>query len=504
MPNRPAKRAQTYTQDPEQTYAALDLGSNSFHLIVAKDRPQRLQIVDQHRETVRLASGLAQSGYLSENSIEKAYIALQRINQRIRDVPGHNVRIVGTNALRTAKNSHEFAQRAQEILSHEIEVISGREEARLIFLGASHSLEDRSQQRLVVDIGGGSTEFIVGRQFQPRLMESLRMGCISMSDQFFGDGRISSKAMNKAVIAARQEAEVIELLFKAHGWDVAIGTSGTILAIQNALEDGARTPITLDSMDRLTDILVDAKHVDNLPNSLVSQERAPIFPGGVAILKAVFEALEIDVMQVSTGALREGVLHDLLGRVHDEDIREKSIRDVMLRFHIDVAHAERVADTAIHLFNQVKNVWQLDEERDGKLLRWSALVHEIGMDISHSAYHKHGGYLVENLDMQGFSISEQFMLSLLVRSHRRKYPASDLGIPESVSQLIVLLRLAVVLKRNRTDEELPTLTLKTNGKKLTLRIDKDWLKQHPLTSVDLRQEIDQLDQSPYSLSAESM
>ena len=504
MSTKPAKQAQTYSKDPEQTYAALDLGSNSFHLIVAKDRPQRLQIVDQHRESVKLAAGLAQTGYLSSDSIEKAYIALQRINQRIRDVPSHNVRIVGTNALRTAKNSLEFAQRAQDILSHEIEVISGREEARLIFLGASHSLEDRSLQRLVVDIGGGSTEFIVGRQFQPRLMESLRMGCISMSDQYFGDGKITTEAMNKAVIAALQEMEVIELLFKAHGWNLAIGTSGTILAVQKALDQGAGTPITLASLDRLVELLVEAKHVDNLRSEFVGPDRAPIFPGGVAILRAAFQALEIDEMQVATGALREGVLHDLLGRVHDEDIREKSIRDVMVRFHIDTAHAERVADTAIHLFNQVKKSWQLDDERDGKLLRWSALVHEIGMDISHSAYHKHGGYLVENLDMQGFSISEQYMLSLLVRSHRRKYPANDREIREPVAQLIVLLRLAVVLKRNRTDEELPLLKLNAKDKALTLKLEREWLKQHPLTTVDLRQEIGQLKQSPYSLSAKAM
>ena len=504
MPTTSADPAPTYSQDPNQTYAALDLGSNSFHLVVAKDLPQRLQIIDKHREIVRLASGVAQTGFLAADSIQNACNALKRINQRIRDVPAHNVRVVGTNAMRIAKNSHEFLERAQDILSHEIEVISGREEARLIFLGASHSLEDLSEQRLVIDIGGGSTEFILGRQFQPRLLESLRMGCISMSDQCFGDGKLKLKSMQKAEMAALHEIQVIQQLYKDHGWDVAIGTSGTILAIQNALAKESHTPITPGLLERLTKQLVRAKHVDNLAPDLVNEDRAPVFPGGVAILKAIFQALEIEEMQVSNGSLREGLLHDLLGRVHERDIREKSVRDVMRRFHIDESHAERVAQTALLLFDQVKDDWGLDAEREGKLLRWSALLHEIGMDISHSAYHKHGGYLVENLDMQGFSISEQYMLSLLVRSHRRKYPPNGESVPTSVAQLSVLLRLAVVLKRNRTDEDLPEIKLEVNRGNLRLKIDSDWLQDHPLTTVDLDQESEQLRNSPFSLSSEAL
>ena len=485
-----------YTSDPKQPYAALDLGSNSFHLIVAREANGRLQVIDKHRETVRLATGLVGSNDLSDNCMEQALQCLERIGQRLKGLPPHNVRIVGTNALRKAKNRDAFVRQAEEALGHRVEIISGREEARLIYLGVSHSIENHHETRLVVDIGGGSTELILGTQFQPRLTESLHIGCISMSETWFPKGVITRKAMKRAVEHARQELEPVERIFRSHSWETAIGTSGTILAVLNLVAGNGEKSILRDELYELKEKLIDVRHVDRLDSIMVSSSRAPVFPGGVAILGAVFESLDLTEMQVSSGSLREGVLHDLLGRVHDEDIREKSVQDLVERFHIDQSHAQRVAETALTLFGLVCNSWDLDAEDDANLLRWAALLHEIGMDISHASYHKHGAYVLDNLDLPGFSLYDQHQLASLVRFHRRKYPIEDIPGESKLHRLILLLRLAVLFKRKRSDEDLPPINLHVQKRCLKLLIDKSWLNQHKLTKLDLEQEREYLRNAP--------
>lgn len=477
-----------YTSDPEQPYAALDLGSNSFHLIVARESNGRLQVIDRHRETVRLAAGLVDSADLSEHCMAQALQCLERIGQRLQDLPSHNVRVVGTNALRKAKNRDAFVSRAENALGHRVEIISGREEARLIYLGVSHSIENRHDTRFVVDIGGGSTELILGKQFQPRITESLHIGCISMSEIWFGDGDITKKSMKRAVEHARQELEAVEQIFRNHSWDIAIGTSGTILAALNSVAGNGEKRMLMEEINELKNSLIEVGHVDRLESIMVSSSRAPVFPGGVAILCAVFESLELDEMHVSTGSLREGVLHDLLGRVHDEDIREKSVQDLIERFHVDRMHGERVAEAALSLFQLVYDEWKLDREDDANLLRWAALLHEVGMDISHASYHKHGAYVLDNLDLPGFSLHEQHQLATLVRFHRRKYPLDVIPSDSKLHRLVLILRLAVVLKRNRSDEQLPPIEMDVRKGCLTVKIDKPWLDHHKLTKLDLDQE----------------
>lgn len=521
--------------DADQPYAALDLGSNSFHLIVARHRalPRargtgplaggRLQIVDRHRETVRLAEGLEARNEIAPAAAKRALACLQRLGQRIRHLPHTHVRVAGTNTLRKARNSRSFIAAAQRALGHRVEVVSGREEARLIYLGVSHSLETvgADETRLVVDIGGGSTELILGAQFQPRLMESLYIGCVSMSAARFGDGRVTERRFAAAENAARQEFEAVEQIYRARGWHTAIGASGTLKAIHDAIaERTGRRGITADGIAMLKRHLLAAGTATAIDLAAVDAHRAPVFAGGLAIASALFNALGIESMTVSDGALREGLLHDLLGRVHAQDIRDTTVADLMRRYHVDAAHAGRVAVTAGTMLKQLTwpevaalapdqapdapNHTPLPGDAASRLLRWAAMLHEIGMDIAHSQYHKHGGYLLDNMDLPGFSRSEQHDLAALVRAHRRKFPAEQRGCSRGLKGLCVLLRLAVVLHRGRTEEPLPTFSIRPSRATrpgVALAFPAKWLDDHPLTKLDLEQEADYLAPSGLRLRA---
>ena len=485
-------------QDPDSpaTVAAVDLGSNSFHLIVAQFAGSRLMVVDRLKEMVRLAAGLGDDNRLSEDVMERGIAALSRFGQRLEEIPAGNVRIVGTNTLRKARNGSKFVARAQKALGHEIEIISGREEARLIYLGVSHALEDNQDRRLVIDIGGGSTELILGRQFQPQRMESLFMGCVGMSKEFFRGGDITAGAMKAAELAARQELEPIEAAFREQGWDSAIGASGTILSVFDVVTAAGLSTehITADALKTLKRKIIDIGHVDKLDLPGLPRQRASVFPGGVAILSALFKSLGIDRMQASSGALREGLLWDLLGRRHQEDIRERTVDDLMRRYHVDIVHADRVKDTALELLNAVIDAWGLEGRGYDAPMRWAAQLHEIGMDISHSQYHKHGSYLLQHMDMPGFSRTEQRKLALLVRGHRRKFPASEMsaGLLEGETAfrpLALLLRCAVVLHRSRSARQTPPLlAIQADDAGLHLMFPKHWLKEHPMTRLDLAEE----------------
>lgn len=485
------------TGRPPLTVAALDLGSNSFHMIVARFQGQRLMIIDRLKDMVRLAAGLDPSHCLSEAAMEHGLASLSRMRQRIRELPDEQVRIVGTNTLRKAHNGEAFTSRASDILGHEVEIISGREEARLIYLGVSHSLEDDCERRLVVDIGGGSTELILGRQFQPEVMDSLYMGCVSMSERHFPGGRITAAGMKAARLEALHELEPLLGRYRQHGWDVAIGASGTILAIQDvvAAQGWGESAISAEALERLCQSLIKAGDSNQLDLPGLPDKRAPVFPGGVAILAAIFEALQIDRMRTASGALREGLLWDLLGRQEQADIREQTVADLERRYHIDQTQAGLVEHTALRLFDAVCEHWDLHEPSLRQLLRWAARLHEIGMDIAYSQYHKHGAYLLQNLEMPGFSRTEQRKLALLVRAHRRKFPRSEFAAQVSeqqqeLQQLALLLRVAVHLHRARDpQQQLPLAKIGAGRDRLALNFDPAWLEQHPLTRLDLEGEV---------------
>lgn len=481
-------------RNPPELVAAIDLGSNSFHMIVANLRGSELVVVDRLREMVRLAAGLTPARNLSPEVQLRALECLERFGQRVRDMPPGTVRAVGTNTLRAARNAQAFLIMAEQALGHPIEIISGIEEARLTYLGVAQSLAANGRRRMVMDIGGGSTEFIIGVDNTPRDKESLRLGCVSMSLAHFGDGKITPKRFRRAVLHAEQELEPIEHVFNRDRWDEAVGSSGTLRVIQRIIQTSgwSRDGITPEGLNRLADAMLAAGHVDRLALPELSPERRPIIVGGTAIVHAAFNVLRVPLMKVADGALREGLLYDLLGRLFDDDVRSRSVSALAARYHVDAAHAGRVRDTARQLLEQWPWTGTIDRDVARLWLDWAAELHEIGLDIAHSQYQKHGAYIAANADLAGFSRHEQNVLAALIRAHRRKFPAKlfrELPAPwnEAGKALAVILRVAVVLNRSRQNVP-PDTTLDHRGNAIALGFPEGWLSEHPLTCADLEQE----------------
>ncbi len=486
--------------------AAIDLGSNSFHMIVASEENGQLLILDKLKEMVRLAEGLNEKKQISSEVMERGISCLSRFGERLRGFPADSVRVVGTNTLRMARNGRKFLERAEEAVGFPIDIIAGREEARLIYLGVSHSLEDNAERRLVMDIGGGSTEYILGQQFKPEVMESLFMGCVSMSKRFFPKGEVEEASMLRAEIAALQELTAIIVPYKRMGWDTAIGASGTILAIRDVVvsQGWSQDGITAAALKKLRKHLLKSGHYEKFQLEGLSEERLPVFAGGVAILLATFQALDIEQMRVSSGALREGLIYEMLGRIHNEDVRERTVENLQSRYGVDMEHAQCVGTTAMQLLDQVRKDWKLTDDHHRLLLSWATRLHEMGLTVSHNQYHKHGAYVMSHLDLQGFSRNEQQILAYLIRGHRRKFSLSDKHLPKKTitiaARLCVLLRLAVVLNRSRLDttEHVPELSV--DGKNISIRFPEGWLESNPLTRADLEQEVAYLEAAEFKLA----
>lgn len=486
---------------PAKVVAAVDLGSNSFHLKVAQVIDGHFHVVDRLKEMVRLAAGLDITNQLDGDATERALTCLERFGQRLENIPAEHVRVVGTNTLRRARNAREFLRQAEAALGHPIDVISGIEEARLIYAGVAHHVPLNDEQRLVIDIGGGSTELIIGKSFSPLLLESLYMGCVSFSRMYFPDGKIRRERMRRAELAALQELEPIYSLYKRTGWTTAYGASGTIINIHEVIRENgwSEKGITQNALKQLRAAVLAAGHTDQLCLPGLQKERAPVFPGGVAILSALFEALGIKRLDRSNGALREGLLYDVLGRLGPEDTREATVEGLMSRYRVDAEQATRVELNAIRLKDQVSKAWRLRKQAYEDMLKWAARLHEIGLAIAHSQHHRHAAYLLEHADMPGFSHQEQALLAVLVRAHRRKFPPEAFemlnGGRTRAIRLAVLLRLAVVLNRSRSDTSPPELTIEADDERLTLSFPEGWLAEHPLTRVDLELEAAYLKQA---------
>lgn len=487
------------TKQPPELVAAIDLGSNSFHMIVASLRKGELVIVDRLREMVRLGGGLTPNRMLTLEAQQKALDCLQRFGQRLRDMPPGSVRAVGTNTLRIARNADDFLALAEAALGHPIEVIAGIEEARLIYQGVAHSLATDGQRRMVMDIGGGSTEYIIGVDKTPLQKESTHMGCVSMSLAHFGDGKLTAKRMKRAVIAAQIELEPLERSFRHGAWSEAVGASGTLRTVEKLLlaHGWSKDGITLEGLGKLVDALLAAGHIDKLPFAELSLDRKPILPGGVAIIYATFKSLGIPHMKVADGALREGLLYDLLGRIKHEDVRARTVSALAARYHVDPEHAARVRQTARDFWGQIAPAAGIIRESGEQWLDWAAELHEIGLDIAHSGYHKHSAYIIENADLPGFSRQDQKLVATVVRAHRRKFPTKlfkELVAPWNTAArpLALTLRLAVLLHRSRNTAKLPRITITLADKQLSLRFPAGWLDEHPLTAADLEREAEYL------------
>lgn len=486
------------------TFAAVDLGSNSFHLKIARAVHDEIHEVDRLRERVRIAAGLTEEKTLSEEALERAYAALEKFGERIRDIPAKQVRAVGTNTLRQVSNPRAVLKKASKALGHHIEIISGQEEARLIYLGVSHSLPYEDERRLAVDIGGGSTEIIIGEGFESKRAASLFMGCVSYTRQFFPDDTITQDGMKAAETAARVELEAVEDRFKNLGWERAYGASGTILAVHTVIrENGWGQAITKKGLKKVSKALVEAGKLGKLSLPGLTPERAPVFAGGVAILRSVFDGLDVDLMERSNGALREGVLYDLIGRNRHEDTRERTIQRLVEQYRIDTAQADRVERTALLALKQLKKPWNLEDPALRHLITWAAQLHEIGITISYSGYHRHGAYIVANGELPGFSRDDQALLAALIGAHRRKLNRmafQDLMVDEETAlRLAILIRVAVLLNRHRSPRPLPPVAAAGAKKSLSIAFPEDWLDEHPLTHADLEAEAKVLKKVGYDL-----
>ncbi|WP_319381003.1 exopolyphosphatase [Thiomicrorhabdus sp.] len=500
---------QNQPENNQSLYAAIDLGSNSFHMIIAREVHGQMQVIDKHKEMVRLRAGLDKSGKLSEKAFSEGIACLERFGERIKEIPKQNVRAVGTNTLRNAKNSRDFLNQARQALGHNIQIIAGREEARLIYLGVAHGLPNNDDQRLVMDIGGGSTEYIIGCQFNDSHLTSTEMGCVSITQNYFPKGKITAERMEQAISQCRLILRPHQNKLKSLGWDNAIGASGSIKSIGQILElnEWSESGITLDGMNKLKEALIEAGSADELKLEGLKDERRPVLVGGLAILIATFIELKIERMAVSNNALREGLVFDTLGRLYSEDVRETSVQAMQKWMKVDLQQAEAIAKTANTLYKQAHNVWELhSSDYDFKrLLKWACMLHECGIAISYKRYRHHSAYLIRQADMAGFDQQEQLLLSMMLLNHRGKFQTEvfgelDKSLAKKMLFLTVVLRLAVRIHRGR-DSGLPdpVLVIKETNR-LELEFDDHWLEEHPLTRMDLEVEVKRLEAAGFTLT----
>jgi exopolyphosphatase / guanosine-5'-triphosphate,3'-diphosphate pyrophosphatase len=480
-------------------YAVIDLGSNTFHMIVAREVNHSLQIIYELKKTVRLADGLSAQKKLSKQSITRAMKCLALFSERIKHLPKKNIRIVATHALRIAKNSHHFLRAASKILPYPIEIISGKEEARLIYLGVAHSLL-KKETKLVIDIGGGSTEIAVGSGLNTLLVDSQPMGCVSYMEQFFPNLEMNQIRFENAKNNAIQLLEKISPHINSISFNYTIGTSSTIKAIRNLLVEMGMADgiITYERLDLLYQYFLSCKTVSGIKSKAISDSRKSVIFAGLAILMALFETLGIDQLHYCTHALRNGVLYELMNHLNISDIRQHTAFALSTQYHIDRIHAQKVMDMSKHFYQQ----WQQQTENKlnrslESLLYWAALLHEIGLNINYSSIHKHSAYILRNSNLPGFNQEQQLLLATLVRNHRKSLkpeniPNFTLFEHQHVMILIKILRLAILINKQRQGD-LPLnafhiTTSKHHPQQIELVIDAQVAQRNQLILLDLKQE----------------
>ncbi len=484
---------------PMGLFAAVDLGSRSFHLTVARVHGENIEVVDRVKEPVRMAAGIRNKAV--EPAVwRRVAAALARIGERIRDIPPGQARAVGTNAFRQVRDRKALLGEAAKALGHRVEVISGAEEARLIYLGVSTLLPDDTDRRLVVDIGGGSTELVIGRGHEPLKAASLYMGCVSFTRRFFPSGVINKAAFAAAETEARRELETVEEGFLGLGWSSVFGSSGTVEAAAELLRTNGG--LTRSGLKGLRNRMIRAAHVEAVaegPDALSGfpKDRTWDFPGGVAILRAAMKTLGIERIEPAEGALREGVLFDLIGRRRRQDVREATIRNLMTQYRVDLEQAERVKATALVGLRQLREPWGLTHESHERFLRWAADLHEIGLSVSFSGHHRHGAYIIRNSEMPGFSRDDQELLAALIETHRQRlrygrFDEMTAADPAATGRLAAILRIAVLLCRRRSREPLPLIEAAAADGRLELAFPPGWLDHHPLTRAGIAQEAEEL------------
>ncbi|WP_086932398.1 Ppx/GppA phosphatase family protein [Agarilytica rhodophyticola] len=471
-------------------FAAIDLGSNSFHMLIVRiNDNDKIETIDREKQMVQIARGLTSEGILDDNAQQRALECLHRFAERLRDIPPQQIRVVGTKTLRAANNSDKFLTQAEQVIGAKIQIISGYEEARLVYAGLANSISE-NDQRLVVDIGGGSTEFVIGTSHDPTHLESLALGCVSFTEKYIAhNGGVNKGNMRKAYYEACTELEEIRKNYLKAGWKTAYGTSGTMKAVAEILveKDGGAV-ITRASLDKLVEETINN---GKIIATNVTKLRRDVLPAGLAILQAIFEQLKLEKIHVASASLKEGLIYDTIGRYSDHDSRVETVKKLKAQYNIDEDQAQRVSTTAGRFWSQIERA-NLPGVSRTKILYWASQLHEIGLNISHSGYHHHGHYILRHSDLAGFGRYEQYILATLVRLHRKKphenkIEGLDGTAREAFVPLLVCLRIAALLHRRREDiDDTPALKETYDG--FHLSFSKDWLSNHPLTMAGLTQE----------------
>ncbi|MDH1450889.1 exopolyphosphatase [Aeromonas caviae] len=475
-------------------YAAVDLGSNSFHMVIARLTEGRMQIIDRIKERVRLAEGMDVQRRMSPEAMARGLDCLALFAERLTNIKPDQIRIAGTYTLRRASNARDFVREAAKVLNHPIEIISGQEEARLIYQGVAHTQHIEGQV-LVVDIGGGSTELIIGEGFEHKALTSRKMGCVSFTQSFFGNGKLGEKAFNAAVLEAQHQLAPIINQYRKLGWQSCLGSSGSIRTVRDVLQgeewtDGA---ITLAGLERLKEEMLKHKRVDQLKLAGLTEERQGVFAAAVAILLGLFTSLPIERMEYSDGALREGLLYEFEERLQHHDIRERTALALSTHYRIDKRQATRVESSVLSLFDALSGPWEMPEEPYRAILGWAARLHEIGLAINYSGIHKHSAYILQNTDLPGFNQDDQALLAALVRFHRKGLKLSELpALPnhdeQTVLRCIRILRLAVAAHHRRQDNLLPEWNVQAAGDQLVVTLPLDWCDENKLLMQNLEKE----------------
>jgi len=478
--------------------AVLDIGSNSFHLVVARVISNTVQILHKTKIKVHLADGLSKDNYLSQDAINRGLEALEVIQHSLAGFEPETVRIVATYTLRKAKNALDFIKAAKKILPYPIEIIAGHEEARLIYNGVAHT-ETLEGKTLVIDIGGGSTEFAIGEKFEPILLRSIDIGCVSFKHMFFNDHKIKQKFFDKAIVYAQQQLAPMEEKYIAKGWNKCIGTSGTIESIVAIVNKGAsaNSSLTLIQLQQLMESLVVAQSINEFDFADISEDRKQFIPAGLAILIAIFKAFNIEQMSFASGALREGVIYEMEDSLTHTNVQERSVQSLATRYDIDTVQANLVLKTSFKLFKQVKKSWDLKSNGLKQLLGWSALLHEIGLHVSSSSVHKHSHYILSNSDLPGFNEEQQTLLAILTRFHRKRIRLDEIPLfsqfnSKEVLYCIILLRLSVLLNIKRQQDFLPDFDVQVMNNEITLIFPQKWLLQRPIIEINLIAEKEKL------------
>ena len=488
-------------------YAAIDLGSNSFHMLVVRHIDGSVQTMAKIKRKVRLAAGLDENNELSTEAMQRGWDCLSLFAERLQDIPKENIRIVGTATLRTATNVDIFLEKANQILGYDINVISGEEEAATIYKGVAHT-SGGSGRRLVVDIGGASTEMIIGEGFSAKALTSLKMGCVTWLERHFKDRQLTATNFDNAIEAAKSTLAPILESYTDMGWDVCVGASGTVQALQEImLAQGMDEVITHTKLKRLQKQAMITERLEELEIEGLTLERALVFPSGLSILIAIFELLEIGSMTLAGGALREGLAYEMVDELRQDDIRSRTIKSVQSRYQMAVSYGDQVAAAAQTLLEQAGGEAWVSEPQAGVLLQTAAKLHEIGLTIDFKKGGEHSAYLLQNLDLPGFTRAQKHYLGELTRRYREQLtslPEQHAVSGTSSKRILRILRLAILLTHRRKPELEPEFTRTADDNNLTLTLSKQWLADNPLTAAELEIESNRQTDIGWPLSIECL